>query len=475
MTRHELRRRIATLERMSPEARIRTLRALPDAVARAIAQEWWWGAHGGQHEPAKCADGSDWRVWAIVAGRGFGKTRAGAEWVWQRAREHPGARIALVAASLDEVAKVMIEGESGLLNIARCDEAPRWISSRGMLIFPSGATAFAYTAERPGNLRGPQHDFAWCDELAKWPHADATWNNLMLGLRLGEKPRTVVTTTPQPVPLLKRNLALKRCVTTHGRTDQNPHSAADFREAVAEMYGGTRLGRQELDGILFDDPEGALWTREMLEAARVGHLALSPLGGESWREGVLTRSERSDAVPPHPSPLPRGERGPLTRTVIGVDPPASATGDACGIVVCGLGTDGIAYVLADLTVSGLRPEGWARIVAAAAGQWDAQKVVAEKNQGGDMIESVLRGVDSTLPVKLVHAAKGKAARAEPVALRFETGRAKLAGRFPKLEDELCAMTYAGYEGAGSPDRADAMVWAMSELIRPDRAPRVRGL
>jgi phage terminase large subunit-like protein len=420
-------------------------------AVRALADEWWWQAHGGQHEPAKCADGSDWRVWAILAGRGFGKTRAGAEWVWARARENPEARIALVAASLDEVAAVMVEGDSGLLNIARCDERPRWTSSRGILRFPSGATAFACTAERPGRLRGPQHHFAWCDEIAKWPHGDATWDNLMLGLRLGDTPRTVVTTTPQPVPLLKRILALKRCVTTHGRTDQNPHSAADFRAAVAEMYGGTRLGRQELDGVLFDDPEGALWTREILEARRV---------------------PETGSRPPF---VPSEVEGRFTRTVIGVDPPASATGDACGILVCGLGQDGIAYVLADLTAAGLRPEGWARKVAQAAEAWDAQLIVAEKNQGGDMIASVLRGVDSTLPVKLVHAGRSKAARAEPVALRFETGRAKLAGTFPDLEDQLCAMTYAGYEGQGSPDRADAMVWAMTELIRRGRAPRVRGI
>jgi phage terminase large subunit-like protein len=440
---------------LAARARRGVLADLPVWVTRALDDEWW--AHGGQIEPPACASGEPWRVWAIVAGRGFGKTRAGAEWVWARARANPGARIALVAASLDEVAKVMVEGESGLLAVARSGEEPRWISSRGIFHFPSGAAAFACTAERPGKLRGPQHHFAWCDELAKWPHAAATWDNLMLGLRLGEAPRTIVTTTPQPIPLLKRILALRRCAATHGRTDENPHSAADFREAVTEMYAGTRLGRQELDGILFDDPEGALWTREMLEGGR----------GDSHfphrRASPSHFARESDC--PHSS---------FVRIVVGVDPPASATGDACGIVVCGMGRDGIAYVLADLTVRGLRPEGWARRVAAAAEQWDAQKIVAEKNQGGDMIESVLRGVDSALPVKLVAATNGKAARAEPVALRFETGRAKLAGRFPELEDELCAITYAGYEGDGSPDRADAMVWAMSELLRPDRAPRVRG-
>jgi phage terminase large subunit-like protein len=182
--------------------------SLPVAAQRAILDEWWWQAHGGQNEPRRGANGAAWRIWAIVAARGFGKTRAGAEWVWARAREDKEARIALVAASLDEVARVMIEGDSGLLACARADEKPRWISSRGLLLFPSGAQGHAFTAEKPDKLRGPQHHFAWCDELAKWPNAEETWNNLMLGLRLGKRPRTIVTTTPKPMPLLRRIIAL---------------------------------------------------------------------------------------------------------------------------------------------------------------------------------------------------------------------------------------------------------------------------
>lgn len=441
LTRAEALDRLEDLLAMGPVARHAVLRALGPGAVRALEEEWAWQAHEGQFEPPASAGSGpgDWRIWTIVAGRGFGKTRAGAEWVWARARAHPGARIALVAAGLDEVAKVMIEGDSGLIACARRGERVRWTSSRGEFEFPSGATAFAHTAARPERLRGPQHHFAWCDELAKWPH-EAAWDNLMLGLRLGRAPRAIVTTTPQAAsPLLKRVLALPRSVETKGRTDDNPHLAGGFVAAMRAAYGATRLGRQELDGLLFDDPEGALWTREMLEAARV------PAGA------------------------------PMARVVIGVDPPASATGDACGIVVCGIDGSGTVHVLADLTVQGLRPEGWARRVAAAAEMWDAQLVVAEKNQGGDMIESVLRGVDSALPVRLASASLAKAARAEPVALRFETGGAKLAGAFPELEDELCQMTYAGYLGQGSPDRADAMVWAMSALLRPGRAPRVRGL
>jgi phage terminase large subunit-like protein len=428
---------LATLRQLPPQTRRLVLAGMPAGVVDALREQWWWQARRGQMEP-----GGEWRIWAIVAGRGFGKTRTGAEWVSQRARENPKARIALVAASRDEVARVMVEGESGILAVARSGEAPRWISSRGLVIFPSGALGYAYSAAQPQQLRGPQHHFAWCDELAKWPRAVGAWDNLMLGLRLGEAPRTIVTTTPQPVPLLKRLPTLERCIVTRGRTDDNPDSAADFRAAMRRTYGGTRLGRQELDGELLDDLAGALWTREMLEAAR-------------W-----------DQAP---------GRGAYKRVVVGVDPPASAQG-SCGIVVCGVDASGTASVLADLSVAGHRPEGWARRVAAAAETWDAQRVVAEKNQGGDMVESVLRGIDARLPLTLVGATKSKAARAEPIALRFETGQARLAGTFPELEDELCAITYDGYQGEGrSPDRADAMVWAMTELFQRQAEPRIRAL
>jgi phage terminase large subunit-like protein len=427
------------LLRLPPLQRRAAIAGLPKPAVRAIADEWWWQAHGGQVEPP-----SDWRVWALVAARGFGKTRAGAEWVWARARADGGARIALVAATMDEVARVMIEGESGLLSLARGDEQPRWIATRGLLLFPSGAEAHAFSAERPDKLRGPQHHYAWCDELAKWPHADDSWNNLMLGLRLGEHPRTLVTTTPKPIPLLKRILALPRCVETRGRTVDNPHLPADFREAVEAMFGGTRLGRQELEGLLLDEHEHSLWSRELIEKAR----------GPS----VTARSEA------------------MARTLIGLDPPASTGGDSCGIVVCGKDGDGVAWVLADLTAAGLSPEAWARRVVEAAALYGASKVVAEKNQGGDMIASVLRAVDADLPVKLVAATKSKAARAEPIALRFETGRAKLAGHFPDLEDQLCALTWSGYQGPASPDRADAMVWALTELFEKERGmPRIRSL
>jgi phage terminase large subunit-like protein len=264
MSRAECLAVLLDLVKMPREQRRATMAWLPEPARRALFEEWWWQAHGGQEEAPPCADGSDWRVWAIVAGRGFGKTRAGAEWVWARARENRDARIALVAATADEAVRVMVEGESGLLAVARCDEAPRWRRSRGVLRFPSGAEAHVFSAERPDKLRGPQHHLAWCDELAKWPHADDTWNNLMLGLRLGEAPRTIVTTTPKPVPLLRRILALPRCAQTHGRTGDNAHLPRDFIAAMDAMFAGTRLARQELFGELLEDFEGALWTRELI-------------------------------------------------------------------------------------------------------------------------------------------------------------------------------------------------------------------
>jgi predicted phage terminase large subunit-like protein len=431
----------------------RFLRRLSPPVRRRIFEEWGWKAHLGQHEPK-----GDWNVWLMMAGRGFGKTRAGAEWVRARAKAVPGAHIALVGATDEEVVKVMVDGPSGLLAIAGAEEELVWWPTRKVLRFGSGAEAHVYSARAPERLRGPEHHFAWADELGKWNAAGgrgvAAWDNLMMGLRAGERPRAVVTTTPRQSPVLARVKEAPGLTETGGRTAENSHLAAAVRAWLEQSYGGTRLGRQELDGILFAEPQGALWTRDTLEKARVLRDASSPGRGPG-------------------SAAPQDEREYYLRVVVGVDPPASADGDACGIVVCGLARDRILYVLADCTVAGLRPEGWARAVARAADAWRADRVIAEKNQGGDMVASVLRSVEARLPVRLVSASIGKAARAEPVASWFESGRIRLAGAFPKLEDELAAMTVEGYAGTGSPDRADAMVWAMTELMKPVVEPRIR--
>jgi phage terminase large subunit-like protein len=428
---------LLALDELTPRERLRALRRLPAPALRGISEEWWWQAHQGQREPA-----GDWRIWLLMAGRGFGKTKLGAEWVWARARATPAAEIALVGGTIAEVGRVMARA---LTATARTGEVALWIPSRGVFEFPSGAKAFAYSAERPEALRGPEHHFAWCDELAKWRHADKTWDNLMLGLRGGGKPRALVTTTPQPVPLLRRIRALDRLAETDGRSDQNRHLPAEHLAAMKAAYGGTRLGRQELDGELIEDVQGALWTRKTMEACR-----------EVLAEDALQG---------------------FKRIVVGVDPPASAAG-VCGISVCGSGADGIFYVLADASGGGLSPDGWARKVAKAAETWGADRVVAEANQGGDMVEAVLKAVAPQLPLRLVHASRGKVTRAEPIAALFENEEAKFAGRFPDLEDELAGMvTGGGYVGAGaSPDRADAMVWAMTELMaRPSEGPWIRRL
>ncbi|HEX8225890.1 MAG TPA: terminase family protein [Allosphingosinicella sp.] len=431
---------VRALEALDDEALRRVLAGLSGAERRALEAHWPSWAHDGQLAPE-----GPWRSWTILAGRGFGKTRAGAEWVSAFARTCPDARIALVAANADEARDVMIEGRSGLLEVARFEERDKmiWQPSRRKLVFASGAQAFLYSAANPDSLRAPEHHIAWCDELAKWRHAEAAWNNLGLGLRLGETPRALVTTTPRGVAALKRIVAAPRSAVTRGTTWGNPHTAEDYVAAQVEIHGGTRFGRQELEGVLLDDVEGALWSWKLIESSR----AAAP-------------AERR-------------------RVVIGVDPPASAEGDSCGIVVVLLGADGIGYVAADLSVGGLSPEGWASKVAAAAEVWGADRVVAEKNNGGEMVAAVLRGADVGLPVTLVHASDGKSARAEPVAVLFESGKAKLAGRFPELEAQLAGLTYGrGYHGPGrSPDRADAMVWALTELlVRKRRAePRIRVL
>ncbi|HZG08794.1 MAG TPA: terminase family protein [Allosphingosinicella sp.] len=403
-------------------------------------------AHEGQEEPPK----EGWRTWLLMAGRGYGKTRAGAEWV-NRLASMPNkpVRIALVAASEAEARAVMVEGESGILaaaSTARGLRRPKWEPSLGRLTWPNGSVALIYSGENPDGLRGANNHFAWCDELAKWAKPDATWDNLQMSLRCGARPRALVTTTPRPIPLLKRIRAERWTVETSGRTGDNAHNSPHFVEVMEATYGGTLLGRQELDGEMVEDVAGSLWPRALIEACRAGNDF-------------------------HASALPR--------IVVGVDPPASVGGDACGIVVCGRDSDGTGYVLEDASVAGMRPEGWARAVVAAAARWGADRVVAEANQGGAMVESVLKAADARLPVRLVHARRGKTVRAEPVAYLFEKGEALLAGRFPDLEDELAGLTIGGgYQGPGrSPDRADACVWAMTELmLRKEKArPRVRVL
>jgi phage terminase large subunit-like protein len=418
------------------------LEAAGEAAVTAFDEEWGIWVHDGQLPPD-----DDWLVWVIMGGRSFGKTRAGAEWISARARERPDARIALVAANPQEVRRVMVEGRSGLLAVARRAErgAMAWEPGNGCLTFASGAKAFVYSGANGEDLRGPEHHFAWCDELPKWQRAETAWTNLLLGLRAGEKPQAVVTTTPRAVPAMHAVLATPGAVVTRGTSWDNPHVALAAIAAMNRIHGGTRLGRQELLGELIEDVEGSLWPWALIERSRL--------------EGGIARDD-------------------LRRVVIGVDPPATAKGDECGIAACGIDRNGIGYALGDHSAGGLSPEQWARKVAGAAEKWSADRVVAEGNQGGEMVESVLRGAGIAIPVRRVHARFSKGRRAEPIAAFFETGEARLAGRFPELESQLAGMTVGGdYEGSGSPDRADAMIWAMTELLLGPRraAPRISSL
>jgi len=412
---------------------------LRDDRYEKLLTDWAWWRRADQCPPA-----GDWHVWLLLAGRGFGKTRTGTEWVRAFAEATPGARIALVAASLHEARQVMVEGESGLLAIAPEARRPDYESSLRRLTWPNGAVATLYSAAEPDSLRGPEHQAAWCDEIAKWPQGEAAWDNLMLTMRIGKQPQVVATTTPRGVPLVRRLMKEKGVAVTRGTTASNRLNLSPrWQATMAAIYGGTRLGRQELDGELLEDVEGALWTRALIERCRVD----------------------ADAV------------GKPVRVVIGVDPPASAQGDACGIVVAALLRDGRLAVIEDASVKRAAPGVWAQAVAAAAARWGAERVVAESNMGGDMVAETLAQADSTLPVRAVHASVGKARRAEPVALAYERGRVVHAGAFAELEDQLCGLQIGGgYAGPGrSPDRADACVWALAALLEGVRMGRVVGI
>jgi phage terminase large subunit-like protein len=404
--------------------------------------------HDHQLPPDLANNGKPWSTWLLIGGRGAGKTRAGAEWVKSIAkapkRDGEGERrIALIGETEHETREVMIEGVSGLLSVHARDARPQWVPSRRRIEFSNGAIAQAFSAEDPESLRGPQFSAAWADELAKWRHAEATFDMLQFGLRLGVRPRQVITTTPRPTALLKRLIADPSSAVTHAPTRANAyHLSPAFIDNVVKRYDGTRLGRQELDGEIVDDRADALWSRGLIEACRV-------------------------------TSAPN-----LQRIVVAVDPPASASkgADACGLVAAGRAENGMCYVIADETAAGLSPAGWAAKAIALWRRLQADALVVEVNQGGDMVKSVIREADSAVPVIAVRATRGKWLRAEPVAALYEQGRVKHAGVFPALEDEMCDFGLDGLSSGRSPDRLDAMVWAVSHLTFAARpGPRVRML
>lgn len=416
-------------------------RAFAQGFAEELTFDWKATARPEQLPPP-----GDWSNWLILAGRGFGKTRTGAEFVRDMVcGRTPLARgryrhIALVGETAADARDVMVgdgkvPGEgSGLLQCHPKDFRPVYESSKRRLTWPNGAIGTLYNASEPDQLRGPQHDLAWCDELAKWRLASETWDQLAFGLRLGTKPRVLITTTPRPTKIVKAIMNDPATYVTRGRTlDNAANLAPAFLKAIEARYGGTRLGRQELDAEMLEDTPGALWRLADIETPRI----------------------RPDVVPP------------LFRVVVAIDPAVSTNegSDETGIVVAGLGSDGHGYVLADLSGS-YSPDGWARAAVAAYREYRADRIVAEINNGGDMVERTVRSVDKLVAYQGVHATRGKVLRAEPVAAAYEQRRVHHVGTFPQLEDQMCAFTtdFSRAQAGYSPDRLDALVWALSELM-----------
>jgi phage terminase large subunit-like protein len=406
------------VRRAHPEALIDGFNA---DTAEAFLYDWriW-------QRPKQATPPGDWTVWLILAGRGFGKTRTGAEWVREQVNSGRFRRVALVGPTAADVRDTMIEGDSGLLSVFPPSERPIYEPSKRRITFRNGAVATSYSADEPDRLRGPNHDLAWCDELAAWRYPDA-WDMLVFGLRLGARPQALVTTTPRPTPIIRRLVERTDVVVTSGSTYENRSNLApSFFDEIVARYEGTRLGRQELHAEILDDVEGAMWSRDMIEAARV-------------------------------SSLPE-----LVRIVVAIDPATTATESSAetGIVAVGIGENGEGYVLEDRSRRG-SPHEWASEAIAAYHRLKADRIVAESNQGGDMIRHTLDTVERGIPIRLVHASRGKRIRAEPIAALYEQGRVHHVGSFPDLEDQLCSWVP---DVSGSPDRLDALVWALTELI-----------
>lgn len=408
---------------------IRRINALTDEEAEALLYDWDWNAR-----PNQIAPPDPWIVWLILAGRGFGKTRTGAEQTRIWVKEYPFVN--LIGATSDDARDIMIEGESGILAICPKDERPKYLSQKRQLLWPNGAKSLIFTADEPERLRGKQHMKLWADELAAWRYPEA-WDQASLGLRLGDNPQAVVTTTPKPTKLVKELVADPTTVVTRGSTYDNTANLADaFIQKVVKRYEGTRLGRQELNAEILDDNPGALWQRAQIDALRV------------------------KAAPP------------LKRIVVAIDPAATKNpnSDETGIVVCGLGIDGHGYVLDDLTLRG-SPEEWGRAAVHGFRLHAADRIIGETNNGGDMVEHVIRAVDGKVPFRAVHASRGKITRAEPISALYEQNRCHHVGSFPALEDQMCE--YDPKTAKFSPDRMDALVWAFTELFGNTGEIRIR--
>jgi phage terminase large subunit-like protein len=402
----------------------------------ALAHNWRLQARPSQLPPP-----GDWIGWLVLAGRGWGKTWTGASYINEMAATGQAKRIALIGATAADTRDVMVEGPAGILAASPVHARPTYEPSKRKLTWKNGAIAHLYSSEEADRLRGPQHDLIWADELAAWNDPKATWDQAMFGLRIGRRPRWIVTTTPRPLALLKSLVAREGAgdvIVTRGSTYENARNLAPgFLDEIRSRYEGTRLARQEIEAQILEDVAGALWSRDVLEKAR------------------------------YQGPLPD-----MRRVVVAIDPSGTSgddNGDSVGIVVAGIGSDNLAYVLADRTCK-LSPDGWGRVAVNAYREFKADRIVAERNFGGAMVQHVIRSVDDSVSYRDVTASRGKIARAEPVAALYEQGKVRHCGALTDLEDQLTAMTSAGYLGDGSPDRADALVWALSELMLNAQTP-----
>jgi phage terminase large subunit-like protein len=425
----------ASLSSLSETERDGILAGLSDEELLALEFDWRFWARETQLAPVGI-----WAKWLVQAGRGFGKTRIGAEWIREQKECDDVGRFALVAPTSGDARDVMVEGDSGLLTISPPWDRPRYEPSKRRVTWKNGVIATLFSADEPDRLRGPQHSKAWGDELGAWKYAQDAWDNLMFGLRLGARPQVVATTTPRPIGVIRDLQKDPTCVITRGSTfDNRANLARSFLTDIVGKYEGTRLGRQELEGELLDDVPGALWQRGQIDALRV----------------------RKEDVPE------------LVRLVVAVDPAVTSNDDSneTGIIAAGKGIDGKGYVLRDLS-GRLAATVWPQRLVNAYHELEANLVVAEVNNGGDLVENTIRVIDKRVAYKAVHASRGKRTRAEPVAALYEQKRVHHVGPLQGLEDQMCAYVPDDYDG--SPDRVDALVWALTELmLNPAATPRAR--
>lgn len=437
-----LRQLRTTWDKMTSSQRRALFNSLNDQEKQVIVTAWEFLARPNQLSPLDW--GSNYMFWLIVSGRGYGKTRTGAESTLDHVMELGSeARIALIASTASDARDVMIEGESGLLACARRRGIDvTYEPSKRRVSFGNGAIATAFTAEKPDRLRGPQHTFAWCDELSSWEYDIETWDMMLFGLRLGPAPKVIITTTPKPRRLMKQILTDKRTFITRGSTYENKANLSpQFLEAIKNKYEGTRLGKQELYGELLEDNPDALWQPSLIEDKRLRDFNYDP----------QEKAFRLD----------------LVRIIVAVDPAVTSgeNSDETGIVVVGRDGEGGLFVLDDAT-GRYSPNEWGRIVSDLYDKWGADRVVAEVNQGGDMVEHTLRTVNPNIPYTGVRAVRGKRARAEPIAALYEQGKVRHVGIFDALEEQMCMYTPDNFDG--SPDRVDALVWGLTELaIKPN--------